>query len=306
MPLEFEKLTAKQIDALPRERTVFFFGVGPLEDHGPHLPVGLDVLEARATCLRAAERLENELPGWQGVVMPSLPLGIDTNSTALAFTVRPHVLRDWLVDTCRGLARVGFSHFTCFTGQLGPHQLTAIEEAGKLVTRAGFWRRFVGASRPNLTSASSITVPFAEQRRALLWSDPLEHGGERDTSIALALGALDKRSSDELHALPRREREASSWMRALLRQRRKLGGYWGDPSRASAAQGEAHIKDTVDTVFPRLRTVWQGANPTSLFRSWYSLVPTNKSFFRAWVLTLALFLLLATWFYLGVQGMFQQ
>src|SRR4051812_45382976 len=113
MPLEFTRLSREGLDTLPRDRTVFFFGVGPLEDHGPHLPLGLDPLEARWMCEATAERLEREKPGWRGVLMPSLPLGIDSNTTALALTVRAHVLRDWLVDACRGLSRAGFVHFVC-------------------------------------------------------------------------------------------------------------------------------------------------------------------------------------------------
>src|SRR4051812_27649026 len=126
-------LRRTELDALPKSQTVFFFGVGPLEDHGPHLRMGLDVAEAEWLCRSAAERLEKEKPGWVGVLMPSVPLGIDSDTTELAITVRPHVLRDWLVDACRSLRRAGFSHFVCFSGHLGPRQLTAIEEAGKIL-----------------------------------------------------------------------------------------------------------------------------------------------------------------------------
>src|SRR5262245_23808781 len=39
-----EELTAAQIAALDRARTLFILPVGMLEQHGPHLPVGADTL----------------------------------------------------------------------------------------------------------------------------------------------------------------------------------------------------------------------------------------------------------------------
>ena len=54
MPIELTKITASQVQLLPREKTVFFFPVGPLEDHGPHLPLGLDMEEASRLCFLAS------------------------------------------------------------------------------------------------------------------------------------------------------------------------------------------------------------------------------------------------------------
>src|SRR4051794_8127047 len=103
MPVEFSSLTRVKLDSLPKQNTVFFFALGPLEDHGPHLPLGLDLLEASWMCRSAAERMESEKAGWVGVLMPVFPAGIDSDTTELALTVRSHALRDWLVDCCRGL-----------------------------------------------------------------------------------------------------------------------------------------------------------------------------------------------------------
>src|SRR4051812_7414411 len=100
-----DHLSASKLQRLPKNQTVFFFSVGPWEDHGPHLPLNIDLLEAQALCQRAAERMEKEMPGWVGVLLPPLPIGVDSNTTALALTVRSHVLRDWLVDICLALSR---------------------------------------------------------------------------------------------------------------------------------------------------------------------------------------------------------
>jgi creatinine amidohydrolase len=305
MAREFARLTAMQIGLLPRDKTVFFFGVGPLEDHGPHLPVDLDVLEAEHLCREAAERLERELPGWVGIVMPSLPLGIESNTSAIRITVRPHVLRDWLVDSCRSLGAAGFRQFVCFSGHLGPKQLTAIEEAGKIVSKplrsAGVFRKlgFFG-SRSTLVSASSALVTAADVRASPFRLDPPEHGGTRDTSAALALGVP---LSPQFKDLPPQARVGSFLSRLFQYRTGKLSGYWGSPGLGDAQVGGSLLKGSLDEIFPKLRAVWEGSNPNALFRSWYSILPFHKSFFRAWVLALAFAGLICFWIFLNVQAM---
>jgi creatinine amidohydrolase/Fe(II)-dependent formamide hydrolase-like protein len=299
MPLEFAQLSADRLKTLSRETTVFFFPVGPLEDHGPHLSLQSDVIEARELCRLAAERLEREKSGWKGVVMPALPLGVDSNTTEVALTVRAHVLRDWLVDACRSMSRLGFQHFVCFSGNLGPKQLTAIEDAGKLVAGRSRWFRLLrpGSGRAYLASASSALVSGAEVRRSPLIPKPLEHGGARDTSVALAAEAssVDPSYSAQIARLYEDVLGSSAIALGWKRRMRKLSGFWGDPSKASAARGQEILKGTLDDVFPKLRAVWEGANPHLMFRSWYSLIPPNKSFFKAWLLFFSVLIVLMLW-----------
>src|SRR5262245_40865058 len=128
MPFEITRMTSVQLKTLVPSQTVFFFAVGPIEDHGPHLPLGLDLFEAQRLCQFTAESLEKEMPGWKAVLMPAAPLGVNSDTTETAITVRGHVLKDWIVDACRSLSRSGFRHFVSFSGHLGPRQLTALEE----------------------------------------------------------------------------------------------------------------------------------------------------------------------------------
>lgn len=304
MPIELTQISAFELETLPREKTVFFFPVGPLEDHGPHLSMGLDLEESARLCFLVAHHMEEEMPGWVGVIMPQAPLGIDSNTTRIAITVRPHVLRDWLVDASRSLMRLRFCHFVCFSGQVGPKQLTAIEEAGLIIRKYGRWRRWghrwIGLPEPGptLVSAQSAQIPLREVLKSPFWSDPLEHGGKRDTSIALAIHQNGVRP--QYKTLPQVLREPSRWMRNLHRRSKRTSGYWGDPSRAEASFGENELMKTLDDVFPKLRAVWEGSNPNSIFRSWYSILPPNKSFFKAWILVVCILFLMVTWVFLSI------
>ncbi len=310
MPLRLEALSQIRVDSLPRLKTVFFFPVGPIEDHGPHLPLGADLLEADRLCWIAAERLEKDLPEWIGVVMPAAPLGIESDTTALALTVRPHVLRDWLVDSALALHRYGFRRFAVFSGHAGPRQLTAIEEAGKIVRRRamGFWWKpaFLRSadSVPILVSVASALVKPSEFRASPFWPDPLEHGGARDTSVLLAIAPdrVDAASA----TLPPVLREGTRWTRLRERASRKRRGYWGDPSAGSAARGRAILAETLDDAWPKIRAVLEGASPDAIFRSWYSILPPNKSFFVAHALAATLFVIMLLWVLFTFQMMVRQ
>ncbi len=303
MPIELTQINSSQFQALSRATTVFFFAVGPLEDHGPHLPLGLDLQEARFLGWKAAQELEKQMPGWSGVIMPEAALGIEANTSQIVITVRAHVLRDWLVDSCRCLIRCGFFHFVCFTGHLGPRQLTAIEEAGKIIGRAQWWNPrsapfFVPKKiRPTLLSAQSGSISWKEVLTSPFWPDPKEHGGERDTSVALAIS--EGLVSPIFQDLPRVNRLSSRWIRNFSRRMGRLSGYWGDPSVAHPKQGEIEMAQSVEVLFPKFKVVWEGHRPQSLFRSWYSILPPNQSFFKAWLLFALILLFLAGWSFLS-------
>jgi hypothetical protein len=132
--------------------------------------------------------------------------------------------------------------------------------------------------------------------RAPFWSDPEEHGGSRDISIGLALGLLDD-SSGHRH-LPAFSRPPSLAARIRSHLAGKTQGYWGDPAAASRERGDALLSGYVDSVFPRVRALLEGRGKASDFRSWYSVLPPNWSFFRAWILFFMVFLIAATWMYL--------
>jgi creatinine amidohydrolase len=311
MPLELQNLSATELKSLSAAKTVFFFPVGALEDHGPHLPLGLDLEEARALCRLAAEKLEAELPEWTGVLMPTAPLGVESNTTHIALTVRSYVLRDWLIDACKALKKIGFKHFVCFSGHLGPRQLTAIEDAAKIISRrplrsliypmrSATTRTHVKDPYITLVSACSALVTAQEARRSPLWPDVPEHGGKTDTSIALALKPeLVDSSSGALIEVTRPDGRLN---RLWLRIRRKTQNYWGTPAHATADHGQKVLIGHINEIFPKLRAVWEGSNPDFLFRSWYSILPPNKSFAKGWLMGLTLIALI--WAYLNLGGYF--
>jgi len=189
-----EEMSTPALDALDRERTVAVLTVSPLEEHGPHLPVGVDAFAARHFAETIAERLSATRPGWSVVLVPTLHLGSFTFETVGTISVRQRVLRDVMVDYGEALARSGFRFVLIANGHAGPGHLTALYEAAATVSRrhnvvmASFtghlaWEflrgRYVDAIEAELGRALTATErgAFAEDA----------HGGWWETSLMLLL-----------------------------------------------------------------------------------------------------------------------
>jgi creatinine amidohydrolase len=105
-----EELSSPALDALDRARTVVLLVVSPLEEHGPHLPLGVDAFAARHFAEAVADRLVTARPGWTAVLAPTLHLGSYTFHAPGTVTVRARAVRDVVVDYGRSLAQAGFRH----------------------------------------------------------------------------------------------------------------------------------------------------------------------------------------------------
>src|SRR6185295_8316231 len=103
-----EEMSTPAVDALDRDRTVVLLTVSPLEEHGPHLPVGVDAFAARHFAETIAERVVTGRPGWSVVLAPTLHLGSFTFDTVGTIAVRQRVVRDAVVDYGTAFAKSGF------------------------------------------------------------------------------------------------------------------------------------------------------------------------------------------------------
>jgi hypothetical protein len=161
--------------------------------------------------------------------------------------------------------------------------------------------------QPTFISASSALVGPRDAKKTPFWSDPEEHGARRDTSVALSLGWMSGETftpaTAEALGLSQHPRRGSYLSRGLDLFLGKRSGYWGatSPAEATPAIGEATLRGSLDEIFPKLQAVWSGANPSFVFRSWYSILPPNKSFFKAWLLSFGIIVVMLAWLYISLQ-----
>ena len=189
-----EEMSTTALDALDRARTVVVLSVSPLEEHGPHLPVGVDAFAARHFAEAIAERFVAARPGWTVVLAPTLHLGSFTFDAPGTIRVRQRVVRDAVVDYGRSLAGAGFRYVLVSNGHGGPTHLTALEEASAIVSRrerivmASFsghlaWRFLRGQYLDRVETA--LGRPLTPDERSAFAEDA--HGGWWETSLMLML-----------------------------------------------------------------------------------------------------------------------
>ncbi len=285
-------LTSVQLSVLDPETTVFVICTGALEDHGVHLPLGSHVLKAQALLLALCRALQARESPYRVIEVPAFFAGIQTNTSDVAFPIRAHVLRDYLVDVFGGLRKKGFRHFVCIAGNPAPKDLVAIEEASRILSRqsmAQFWK-MPWRHPMALLSLQSRFVSWRTVLKHPTSPDFESHGGAHETSILLATSpAHVSEVYKSLPSMTHVDGFAKGWRLAWRRLSGQLRGYWGEaPAQARAEFGVAWLEQAIRVALPDLEAVWMG-RPTaySRFRSGYAWIPSNSSFFYVWVVVIS-------------------
>lgn len=207
--------------------------VGALEAHGPHLPVGTDLVIAEAMARSAAAALEGD--GLFVTLLPALPWTPAPFADELAGTlsVRPETTTALVVDVAAALARRGCVCLGVANAHFDPANLAALAAARDEIGRRGAIR----LAWPDVTRralAARLTEEFASGAC---------HAGRYETSILLAErpGLVDE---GLCAALPENPASLVDAIRAGRRTFREAGGaraYFGDPARATRAEGETSV-----------------------------------------------------------------
>jgi creatinine amidohydrolase len=239
-----EELSTPTLDALDRERTVMILVVSPLEEHGPHLPLGVDAFAARHFAETMAARLTAARPGWSAVLAPTLHLGSFTFEAPGTVTVRQRVVRDALVDYGASLARAGFRWILVANGHGGPGHLAALEEAAAIVSRrhgicmaslSGHlaWEFLRGRYLEKVEAA--LGRPLTDEERSAFAEDA--HGGWWETSLMLLL--RPELVDEGYRALPPARYPLAGRLRPNYPLRNGGQGYVGHPALADIAFARA-------------------------------------------------------------------
>jgi creatinine amidohydrolase len=166
-------------------RALVILPVGVVEEHGAHLPLGLDSFAAEVYAEAAAPHLEEK--GYEVVVAPTIPYGVARAAIDFPGTLslEPQTLKSLVVDIGRSLARHGLHRLVILNGHRDLSHMKALEEAcGTLIEEKTAQVLCVGfTSDPGLTAACyREDVP---QLSRSVRPDREGHGGEWETSLAL-------------------------------------------------------------------------------------------------------------------------
>ncbi len=213
-----EELTMPEFEeGLLRTRTVYL-PFGSVEEHGSHLPLSTDTIQAYEVGKKAAQQIPL-------FVAPPLHYG-NCRSTSChpgTISIRTETLKMLLKDIVRSLQGQGLRNFIILTGHAGGAHRLALQDAGEeLLTEL-----------PGIRIAVVTEYDLAvKEGRSLIETVEDAHAGEIETSRILHTHpALVKGSSPEEYP--------SFPVGILVRNKRAFwpGGVWGNPARATAEKG---------------------------------------------------------------------
>ena len=133
--VRLEYLRPKELKEAQAACPTIFQPLGTIEWHGVHNVVGVDSLKAHALCVRAAQK-------GGGLVSPTLYGGVGGVSQPHTFVMDPEnnifskLLRPWLEQLCREMARDGFRAIIILTGHYGAAQQIVVRETAVRMSRA--------------------------------------------------------------------------------------------------------------------------------------------------------------------------
>lgn len=236
-----EKIPFPDVQRLARsERALVILPVGVVEEHGAHLPLGLDSFAAEVYAEATAPHLEEK--GYEVVIAPTISYGVARAAIDFPGTLslEPETLRSLVVDIGRSLARHGLSRLVILNGHRDLSHMRALDEAREALIEEKTARVIcVGfTSDPELTAACYRDgVP--ELSRSVR-PDREGHGGEWETSLALhafpemvkreIIRQLDPNFDYDVNAF--RGETKDYWSLSAGR------GYFGSPQSGSAETGK--------------------------------------------------------------------
>ncbi|MGH7035751.1 MAG: creatininase family protein [Stellaceae bacterium] len=237
-------MTFREIERAARSGAVPLWGLGVIEQHGPHLPLGTDVYVPMAV-LRLARRLLASRR-IESVIVPPCYWGVNhvTASYAGSFLVRPAVFVDLMTDVFASLKKDGFQRVFCISGHGDAvHNRTILDGVRQGSAAAAIDGRMVVtramAARLGFDSADTH-LAIAEEEGAAPGGPIDVHAGRWETSLMWAAFPEVVRSD----VLP--ELAPTDFAPADLAEWRKGGehaqgksplGYVGDPAAANREHG---------------------------------------------------------------------
>jgi creatinine amidohydrolase len=275
--LRWETLTKKQFDTLDRATTPVLVTCSPLEVHGPHLPLGADVLEGEGLAERTLRFLPERLRDRTFLRLPCIYAAADPVPQPGSLAFRPSTIIAFLEDLGRSLAAQGFRNVIVSNFHGSPRHFLAIETACDRVSRergiqmvclfSAMLSRlngggselggvlghlpgveaddFAGDTHGGLVETSQLLALHPE------WVDP-DHKELPRRTVDLWLEERGEARPDAVHGKLAALGDLIRSLRAGLRFFEQET-YSGDPAKASAELGE-QILDTLGTRSAELLT----------------------------------------------------
>lgn len=224
-----EEMSWPQIEAGLKETDTVILPVGATEEHGPHLPVFTDTIQAIEVAREAARRRDVFLA-------PPVHYGVcrSTRGFPGTITVSHEALRSYVHDILISFDDSGFQKVLILTGHAGGQHMAALELACQKAAE-------ICDLKISLVSLFDLIDPKAVEAKGD------GHAGEIETSLMMKIRGGLVKGKPEAH-FPIRPR-----FLILPSVKHLMGnGIMGDPSKASLGKGIAFFEMAVQGVLEAL------------------------------------------------------
>jgi creatinine amidohydrolase len=245
LPVQYEELTAVDfIDAVKTSDMTCLIPLGILEKHGPHLPVGTDLIDVREIALRAAQKE-------YCIVFPEYYFGqiYEAKHQPGTIAYSPQLVWNILQETCDELSRNGIRNIVLVNGHGGNNHFLPYFCQAQLASRRDYAViLFQPANDPE------VEKKVSELRKTKFDS----HAGEEETSMMYA------HRPDLVHPERGRDQSGESLGRLDHLQHLYTGIWWyanfpnhyaGDGSYANKEIGELLINSEVKQLVEVIKKV---------------------------------------------------
>jgi creatinine amidohydrolase len=240
----WKELTAADLRAKAEVGAIVLLPVASMEQHGPHLPVGVDTILCEHVCKSAAEAVAGEM---EVVVTPTLWCGLAEHHMAFGgtFTFDLATYQAVLLALTKSLARHGFKRVLIVNGH-----------GGNIAALAAMLEDLVRQTGLKICVTTYFELAQPEIAKVLEDQDRVRHACEGETSMMMvaAAGTVRRDKLSEAHG------PAFSTPRPLgvgrYRSFRDISpsGVIGDARRASPEKGEKLSAACRDAIVSVLRS----------------------------------------------------
>lgn len=243
----WQDLTAEELRAKAARDTIVVLPVASIEQHGPHLPVGVDTVLCSGVCKAAAERARDI----DVVVAPTLWCGMAEHHMAFGgtFTFDIPTYRAVLLAFLKSIERHGFHRVLIVNGH-----------GGNIAALTAFLPDFARETRLHVEATTYFLLAQAALGPLLEDQQGVQHACEVETSMMMVLAPGCVREPRLAEAFGARDGVPGRSTVSRHRSFRDMTetGVIGDARRASPEKGQACLDACADALAGLLREMGKG------------------------------------------------
>jgi creatinine amidohydrolase len=250
-------MTWPQVEKAAQEGAIVLFPTGVIEEHGPHMSLGVDTYLAYLKCKLVRKKLESN--GIKTIVAPPYYWGMNNNTGAFpgSFTVRKGTMKAVLYDTMASFKRWGFQYLFVINHHGDTeHNLTILDAVREARIDTGISAYYVLSEfeakvRYRLTGREPhvllIPTPATPDRPQYL--DVHAGTGETGTMVYYFPEQVDVELAKTLKSTDLTTKDLLEWDQSWNDARRITPlGYFGDPASFNPEASRQRIENSVESM----------------------------------------------------------